>query len=137
MILIHVNVLVYAHQADAPNHRSYLQWLESILNADSAFGISELVLSGFLRVVTHPRIFLQPTPLESALAFIEAIEKYIQWVTFPVSPNYPPVNKELKSVIIWAWSKQPRIFRHSIFLFPPVPFEKNKKALLRIIEEGL
>ena len=31
--------------------------------------MSDLVLSGFVRVVTHPRIFADPTPLDLALAF--------------------------------------------------------------------
>ncbi len=73
MILIDVNVLVYAHREDAPGHKRYLRWLESILHADSAFGISELVLSSFLRVVTHSRIFLQPSPLTSAFSFTQGI----------------------------------------------------------------
>jgi uncharacterized protein len=31
------------------------------------------VLSGFLRVVTHPRVFAAPTPIETALAFADAL----------------------------------------------------------------
>lgn len=33
------------------------------------------MLSGFLRVVTHPRVFVQPTPLERALAFCDALRE--------------------------------------------------------------
>ena len=73
MVLIDVNVLVYAHRVDAPNHRRYLQWLQSTVNGNSAFGISELVLSGFLRIVTHPRVFVKPTPIDSALSFAREI----------------------------------------------------------------
>ena len=42
-------------------------------NSDEAYGVSELVLSGFLRIVTHPRAFPLPSPLDSALAFTEDI----------------------------------------------------------------
>ncbi len=35
--------------------------------------MSELVLSGFVRIVTHPRVFDPPTPLNAALAFAEAL----------------------------------------------------------------
>ena len=70
MILTDVNVLVYAHRADSPNHARYRSWLESNLSSASAFGISELVLSGFLRVVTNSRIFLRPSPLDDALRFV-------------------------------------------------------------------
>ncbi len=62
-------MLVYAHRADAPNHSRYRAWLESTINANAAYGIADLVLSGFLRVVIHPRVFREPSPLSAALAF--------------------------------------------------------------------
>ena len=43
------------------------------MNSDMAYGLSDLVLSGFLRVVTHPRVFRQPSPLEAALAFASEV----------------------------------------------------------------
>jgi hypothetical protein len=33
------------------------------------------VLSGFVRVVTHPRVFVEPTPLEVALEFADALRR--------------------------------------------------------------
>ena len=69
MLLTDVNVLVYAHREDAADHSRYREWLEAVLASDSAYGVSELVLSGFVRIVTHPRIFREPTPIERALAF--------------------------------------------------------------------
>lgn len=69
MLLADVNVLVYAHREDAVDHPRYRAWLEAVLGSDAAYGVSELVLSGFVRVVTHPRIFREPTPLERALTF--------------------------------------------------------------------
>jgi toxin-antitoxin system PIN domain toxin len=73
MMLMDVNVLVYAHREDVPDHTEYRQWLESILASGRAYGFSELVLSGFIRVVTHPKVFMQPSPLASAVAFAEQI----------------------------------------------------------------
>ncbi len=35
--------------------------------------VSELVLSGFVRVVTHPRVFDPPDTAEAALAFADAV----------------------------------------------------------------
>ncbi len=54
MVLADVNVLVAAYRDDAPDHDSCRSWLESVLRRDEAFAVSDLVLSGFLRVVTHP-----------------------------------------------------------------------------------
>ncbi|MDI6753877.1 MAG: type II toxin-antitoxin system VapC family toxin [Thermodesulfobacteriota bacterium] len=73
MFLVDVNVLVYAHRGDTPNHPRYRRWLESIVNADSAYGMSDLVLSGFLRIVTHPRVFREPSPLDAAIAFAHEV----------------------------------------------------------------
>jgi hypothetical protein len=67
MVLIDVNVLVYAHRAELPKHAAFRQWLENCVASDQAFGVSDLVLSGFLRIVTLPRILRIPTPLEEAL----------------------------------------------------------------------
>ena len=71
MILPDVNVLVYAHRKDARDHPAYRGWLESTVNADAAFGLSDLVISGFVRIVTHPRIFAVPSSLADAMQFAE------------------------------------------------------------------
>jgi len=73
MVLFDVNVLVYAHRADAPNHTAYRQWLEGIVNGPTAYGVSELVISGFIRVVTHPRVFDPPSTLSEALTFAKQV----------------------------------------------------------------
>ena len=67
MILPDVNVLVYSYRADAPGHAAYRAWLEEAVNAEAPFGISDLILSGFVRIVTHSSIFDPPTPLDEAL----------------------------------------------------------------------
>ena len=73
MRLTDVNVLVYAFRQDAANHRSYKRWLEDMINSAEAFSMSDIVLSGFLRVVTHPRVFDPPSSLDHAMAFVDAL----------------------------------------------------------------
>jgi len=85
LILTDVNVLVYAHRADTERHNDYRVWLSEILESDAPFGMSDLVLSGFLRVVTHPRVFRDPTPLNMALGFVTEIRERPNCV--PVSPG--------------------------------------------------
>jgi hypothetical protein len=65
--LIDVNVLVYAHRAELPQHAAMRRWLDNCFASDQPFGVSDLVLSGFTRVVTLPKIFRTPTPLQDAL----------------------------------------------------------------------
>jgi len=36
----------------------------------SGVSVSDLALSGCLRVITHPKVFKEPTPLERALDFV-------------------------------------------------------------------
>lgn len=40
MILIDVNVLVYAHRRDLPYHARYRGWLEATLNSEAAYGLA-------------------------------------------------------------------------------------------------
>lgn len=76
MILPDVNVLVYAHRPDSiHNHEEYAVWLTEVAQSPIAFGLSEAVLSGFVRVVTNPKIFRDPTPTETALAFCSALRE--------------------------------------------------------------
>lgn len=70
MKLCDVNVLIYAHREDSSaEHQAYADWLISLATGSAAFGISETVLSGFVRIVTNPRVFKEPTPIHDALRF--------------------------------------------------------------------
>lgn len=73
MVLADVNVLVYAHREDSSDHRRARAWTEAMLDSDESYGVSELVLSGVVRVVTHPRVFDPPTPISVALDFVSMI----------------------------------------------------------------
>ena len=88
MMLIDVNVLVYAHRQDAPNHAAFRRWLEAVMQSDEAYGISDLVLAGFLRVVTHPRVFKTPTPTNQALAFASQLRDRPNCVTVAPGPRH-------------------------------------------------
>ncbi len=85
MVLPDVNVLVAAYRDDVPEHTSCRGWLEDVLEGDEAYALSDLVLSGFLRIVTHPRVFTLPSPAKEALDFTRAIREQPHCV--PVSPG--------------------------------------------------
>jgi toxin-antitoxin system PIN domain toxin len=85
MRLVDVNVLVYAHRRDAARHGDYAGWLRELLASPEPYGVSDLVLSGFLRIVTNPRVFRQPTPLETGLAFAQLLRTQPNCV--PVEPG--------------------------------------------------
>ena len=73
MRLPDVNVLVNAFRVDAPRHRDYRQWLTALGEGPEPFAVTDLVLSGFLRVVTHHA--LQPTArdLLAAREFVDTL----------------------------------------------------------------
>ena len=71
MILVDVNVLVHVHREDAERHAEFRAWMAAALAGPSGVGVSDLVLCGCLRVITHPKVFKEPTPLAAALDFLE------------------------------------------------------------------
>jgi len=60
MQLPDINVLIYAHRQDAPEHDRYAAWLRALVEAPEPFAVAEIVLAGFLRIVTNPKIFRPP-----------------------------------------------------------------------------
>jgi len=73
MRLPDVNVLLYAFRDAAPDHERYRAWLEATVEAEEPFAVADVVLSGFVRVATHPRIFDPPASLEEAFAFARVL----------------------------------------------------------------
>ncbi len=88
MVLLDVNVLVYSHREDAPGHTAFREWTEAMLASPSAFGLCEWVLAGFLRVVTHPRVFDPPSPMKAALAFADELRERPSCVLLAPGPRH-------------------------------------------------
>jgi hypothetical protein len=88
VILADVNVLIYAFRKDSPRHAEYRRWLQARTEAHEAFGVSELVLSSVVRVLTHPKIFSPPTPLAAALGFVAAIRAQRNCVLVQPGPRH-------------------------------------------------
>ncbi len=71
-----VNVLVAASRGDHAHHAEARRWLEEAANAcasGAAFTLMPMVLASFLRLVTSPKIFQMPTPINDAVAFVDAL----------------------------------------------------------------
>jgi hypothetical protein len=88
VILPDVNVLVYAHRQDASDHVSYRRWLEKVVRSEAAFGLSDLVLSSFIRVVTHPAIFTHPTDIGTAMYSAERLRDQPNSVMIEPGPRH-------------------------------------------------
>lgn len=71
-----VNILVAASRQDHPHHVPALAWLEAALETSASgrpLAILPMVATGFLRLVTHPKVFVEPTPIAAAQAFMRAL----------------------------------------------------------------
>lgn len=88
MILLDVNVLVYAARTDAPRYDEHRRWLDSVVKAEAPFGLSELVLSGVVRILTNPRVFVNPMPLDAALAFVNGLRQQPNAVVIQPGPRH-------------------------------------------------
>jgi len=77
MKVLDLNLLLYAVNADGPHHAAAKTWLEDTLSGDETVGLPWVVILGFLRLATHPRVF--PAPLEAA----QAVAVVDSWLTRP------------------------------------------------------
>jgi hypothetical protein len=70
-----VNVLVYAHRVESPDHGRYGEWLRSLATGAEPFALSDLVCAGFVRVVTNPRLWRPATEPATALTFVDRLRR--------------------------------------------------------------
>lgn len=73
MILPDVNTLVYAFHRDAVGHDRYADWLRDVSAGTEPLALADVVLTGFLRIVTNRRIFTDPASMPAALSFVEVL----------------------------------------------------------------
>ena len=66
-------MLIYAFREGLTDHARYAAWLRAAVEADEPIGVADLVLSGFLRVATNPRVVDPPAPIERALEFASVL----------------------------------------------------------------
>ncbi len=77
MTLVDLNLLLYATNSDSPAHPVAKRWVEDILSGDELVAIPWIVLLGFLRISTNPRI------MERALTPAQAIAIVSGWLSRP------------------------------------------------------
>jgi toxin-antitoxin system PIN domain toxin len=72
VIAVDTNVLVYAHRSDSEWHDRATARLRELAENRAAWAILWPCLHEFLAIVTHPRIYDPPTPLEQALEQVDS-----------------------------------------------------------------
>ena len=60
MIVPDLNLLVYAYNADAPQHDAARRWWEACLSGATSVGLAWAVMMGYVRVMTSRAVLLEP-----------------------------------------------------------------------------
>jgi len=71
MMLLDVNVLIYAFRKDVQQHALCNPWLTDVVAGDARFGLSPLVLNAVVRITTNPRAYREPSSLAEAFTFCD------------------------------------------------------------------
>lgn len=72
MIAVDSNLLVYSHREDSPWHESAYARIAELAEGPAPWAIPWPCIHEFLAIVTHPRIYDPPTPLEKAISQVDA-----------------------------------------------------------------
>ena len=84
MILVDANLLVYAHVRNMTQHLRAKAWLDGEINRGGRVGLPWPSLLGFLRLVTNPRVFARPEPLDRAWrAVVSWLDNPNVWIPVP------------------------------------------------------
>ena len=99
MILIDVNILVYAVNKDAPQHSRAQSWLETAVTGTETIGIPWIVLLAFLRLTTRPGLFRNPLRIGTAFDLIDLwLEQSSVSIIHP-GPRHGTILRELLELL--------------------------------------
>lgn len=87
MIVVDLNLLLYAVNVDEPRHTAAREWWESTLSGEESVGLPWAVLLGFLRISTHPKVMPRPLDAEAALEIVS------DWLAQPNVRTLEPTEK--------------------------------------------
>lgn len=77
MKLVDLNLLLYAVNAESVCHARAKAWVEKVFSGNEPVGLPWVVLLGFLRLATNPRIFSRPLSPGQAMEIVDG------WLVLP------------------------------------------------------
>jgi uncharacterized protein len=87
--IVDANVLLYAINRSAPQHRPARSWLDRSLTGAEPIGLAWIVLLAFVRLSTHRAVF--PRPLEIA----DAMDVVRGWLAQPAALVIEPTARHV------------------------------------------
>ena len=97
MTILDANVLLYAYNADAPQHPAAARWLAKLLESGEVIALPWITIWAFIRIATNSRIWPNPLPAKQVFAIVE------KWISQPgviVLEPGPRHTEILKGLII-------------------------------------
>jgi toxin-antitoxin system PIN domain toxin len=70
LIILDANILVYASNIDAPEHRAAQRWLENLISSTEIIGLPWVTIWALLRISTNQRIRANPLSTRQAFSLI-------------------------------------------------------------------
>ncbi len=84
MTILDANLLLYAYNADAPQHRAAAGWLAELIESGELIGLPWVTVWAFIRISTNSRIWANPRPAKEVFAIVA------EWLAQPgVVPLQP------------------------------------------------
>jgi uncharacterized protein len=93
--LVDLNLLLYAVNRDAPHHVKARGWLERTLSGEETVALPWIVILGFLRITTHPRVLSRPLSVEQALEVVDGWLSRSNVITPPAGDEHWAVLRPL------------------------------------------
>jgi toxin-antitoxin system PIN domain toxin len=92
MILVDVNLLIYAVNEDAPLHAAARNWLETAISGPETVGFAWNVVLAFIRLVTRSEVFRNPLNVTTAFEIVDA------WRECPSVAIVDPTERHLRTM---------------------------------------
>ncbi|MDB6004905.1 MAG: putative nucleic acid-binding protein contains domain [Prosthecobacter sp.] len=149
MILVDINVLLYAVDAGSSRHALVKPWLTNLLNQPDGIALCWPVISGFIRIGTNPKALQSPMSTE------EACGKIDEWLALPRNAARPTYKPALASFLRpaqahnrdWQFGKRrtpgrprhstwlrTRLLRHRLRQIPRPPLDQSATATKRVLK---
>lgn len=83
-MIVDANILLYAVDSTSPHNERASGWLTETLNGDERVGFPWQTITAFLRISTHPRVWMNPLSSDEAHAYIDSwLKASPSWIPAP------------------------------------------------------
>ena len=107
---VDTNILVYAHREDSPFHEAAFRRVAELAEGSAVWAIPWPCIYEFLAIVTHPRIYAPPTPLDRAL---DQVDAWLESPTLAVLVESAPHWRTLRGLLAEGRVVGPRSTTHA------------------------